>query len=70
MSEICFNTLESIFKGQNKTEVINTIDKTPNLLYTIRENIIKKARELGLSEKICLSEDAILKLTGKNSKIR
>lgn len=70
MSEICFNTLENFFKGKNKTEVINTIDKNSNLLYIIRENIIKHARELGLSEKICLSEDAVLQLTNNKSKRR
>ena len=63
MSQICFYTMENIFKGISKKDILYTVKRNPGLLQKMRSMIVSQATALGLSsEKICIREDSIPKL--------
>lgn len=63
MSKICFSTMENIFKGMSKNDILLAIKRNPSLLQKIKAMITSQATTLGLSsEKVCIREDSIQKL--------
>lgn len=73
MSKICFNAMEKVFKGIPKKDIQSVVKSNPSKLEELRQEIITRAKSLGLSEeKVCVRTDIKQKLetinSGKNQK--
>ena len=63
MSKICYEVVSSIFKNIPREQIPALVDSHPEMLLKVKEEIKKKAREIGLDqEKLCVKSEVRQKL--------
>ena len=68
MAIICFEEIDKMFKGIPKNQIKMIVESYPDKKEELKNNIIKRASNLGLSEeKVCLKEEGVSKLKIEDS---